>query len=596
MKKIIYSLIISSIVYLFFVTYNSLFSKKACITNNTTQDSRNLVFSTREREVYKIKYRNKVTFFIPQKNITNISLDGYLNFRVFQVTSRFIYAGIQCSDLDIKVTGFRFNDKLKELYQKFFIVKFNKNGMMEKFYFPNSNEDDFKSLQALINNLQFIVKNKSEYTTIEKDTLGKYTANYFRTYNKINKSKMKYILFCDQNKDKSIEIITSKLVAQLSENDWIDKLKYDEEFNICEGNIKVLNSVSSLTLLNVPDKSNDKLLIWKEDRNIKDILDGFKKKKKIQFWKQIQYKSDELYIQENDISVENILNSISTTNNTQKLYDDLELFLKLNPKEAYKLKKYINMYSDDIAMNLINVLEMAETIEAQETLMQIVDSEQSSHMNKIRAIIALSDFKNPSDKLIDFLWDIQEHISDNTKNDIQNTALLALGIISSKIDPDLSIDIDNRLRDKLASTEDDSEKEVLLLAMQNSGSNKFRRSILKQIDSRNARVRKIAISSLEGVDDEKIKNILFQEFNEEDNPIVRSTIIKTLQTLSPSEKIAHQISQNVLEEQDSSVRKEMIKYLVKVKDIYPQYFSVLKQLLTKETVKSNIKIIIRAIR
>jgi hypothetical protein len=127
------------------VTYNSLFSKKACITNNTTQDFRNLVFSTREREVYKIKYRNKVTFFIPQKNITNISLDGYLNFRVFQVTSRFIYAGIQCSDLDIKVTGFRFNDKLKELYQKFFIVKFNKNGMMEKFYFPNSNEDDFKS-------------------------------------------------------------------------------------------------------------------------------------------------------------------------------------------------------------------------------------------------------------------------------------------------------------------------------------------------------------------------------------------------------------------------------------------------------------------
>ena len=119
----------------------------------------------------------------------------------------------------------------------------------------------------------------------------------------------------------------------------------------------------------------------------------------------------------------------------------LLIILRCFPEEMLKIQKLLlqNRVSNKATAKIINIMGVNGTSYAQKALINIMKDESQMKNNRIQAARSLGGLKNPIIDVIDALWDVSKVRRDPLTCEISNTALFALGRISSEVNVKIKV-------------------------------------------------------------------------------------------------------------------------------------------------------------
>ena len=153
----------------------------------------------------------------------------------------------------------------------------------------------------------------------------------------------------------------------------------------------------------------------------------------------------------------------------------------------------------------------------------------------------------------------------------------------------------DRIISELSSTQDIPGITSLLMAAGNTGSTNALDAIEDFLDSDRPQIRSAATEALLHIEDPGAEKLLVKQLEDEENPAVKKTILKTLTAKKSREKTVLEVVNLVKSEKNDQVRGMMYQYLLKNMN-YTDVITSLREMLTVETSASNRKIIREAIR
>ena len=554
-------------------------------------------FDIDKKSHYTLKYNTE----FDKKNVYGIkdpiNFSAMLDFRVFKKDENFIYAGFELSDVKIGMQNSYLEKRIASLYELFFLVKMDKNGKFLEYYFPRR-DDDVKGLFMLFSMLQTVELDKTSYKVEEFDYNGVYEAEYSRMENKLSKSRIKYI----EKKSDAINIVFGKSNINIvldDENNYIQSLNGYETIVSKENGIVVLENSNTVLMEKVNTPVNNSLKIWQEEREVSEIIDSFQQEaeKYEPFWVAEEKASKINYIKTNHLNFSNFLKKVQENMNIQNL-QELQNYLSLYPKEIEKLYAIIIDSDDKSSMKLIHMLEKLGNEEAQKLLLKLIESDNStlSQDNHLRAIIAIGAIKNVSEENIDALWKYSQNVDTSDLLEQSKTIVLALGSIASNSEENIASKINQRLKDNLL-TGNYATKKISLLSMQNSGIDNFQAEVLEVVKtSSSIKLQVSAIKILQDARTGEVEKVLYEKMKRAQNDYVKAAAIESLSFFEPKDEIVEEIQKNIATQESSHTKTEMVKYLAKTIDKYPQNSKYLEDALQGEENREVVKLIIKTIR
>ena len=532
-----------------------------------------------------------------------IDFSAKLDFRIFKKSENSFYAGFQLSDVDITMKNSDLAKQIASLYELFFLVKLDQDGKFLEYYFPRR-DDDVKGLQALFAMLQAAKKESSSYRVEEIDFNGIYEALYQRDEQQLFKSRVKYREIGDENID--IVFKTSDINITLdNENNYIYSLKGYETLVTKNNEKTLLTNHNTVKMQKERTPVDETLAIWQEKRSVDAIIEAFKKRaeKYEPFWIVQQKEATIKHIEANQLDFSKYMQKIEKSHKVQKKiniqnFHELEEYLSLYPDEIEKLYSTIIDSDDQISMKLIHTLEKLGTQKAQNVLLDLIESDLKtlSQENHLRAIIAIGAIPDVAQENVSRLWRYAEKIETPELQEQSNTIVLALGSIASNSEETIANTINVALRNRLING-DDVSKNITLLSMQNSDVTLFQPEILDILKtSDNSQLQVTTIKVLQGIDNPEVESILFEKMSNTDNDYIKASAIEALSTLPTTDRVVQEIQNKITTQASSFARNEMVKYLAKSIDSYPQNRQYLQSVLKDETNKEIVKIIIKTIR
>lgn len=562
------------------------------------------------RQMYRVKMIYEMDIELSKEDRGHFSqqIDGILNFRILEANPDKIKIGFQLSPIAIYISGKRVPE-LESIYSTFFLASFRRTGKPIKFYFPNNiSEQEEIAISEVIRGLQVIIpenmKDKKDWSTEEAHSTGKYIARYAVDGNTILKKKLKYLsvdvkTVRGEAPASKVKIINSRFMAKPSiPLSWLETVSGSEDLNIKSGNVVWLKAEMRTSLELVPFKPDPSLIIWKEKRSFEEILASFKKGKKevASYWEKKQGEALKKELEHVDLN--EIVSQLAKTegkdiNEIHLLRDYLCSF----PEEASEipallLKKDIN---SGAAASIINALELSGHPEAQKALVSVMQDNHQLPLNRIRAIVALNGIQEPTGEALNALWDQFETRSNSLSLEMSNTAALALGSISNTLkdeDPDLSMEINFHLAECLSNTGNNKEETIILLkAMGNAADSSLVREIEPFISSEEPAIRAAAAEAYRNYADADSLSILSRQLTIEPEQEVRNAIVESLINREPDIGCIAIVQSLISAETNEDVRYNMIMFLGKNKEDYPQVITTLKEQASQEKSPEVLKLI-----
>jgi len=524
-------------------------------------------FKPNKYSSYKLEYMT--TFAKNQYNISsNIDMKAILNTKVLEENNK-LYILFKLTNIKLAFDNPYLEKILSNIYSKIFLIEISKNGKFINYYLPKDSKK--VGLFNLISLFEIIIKNSSLYTTQEKDAInGIYECTY-RIDKDIYKTRQKYI---SDTQNITIDSSYIKAVADKKGN-WLFSLKAIENIQVNIGNspIKTKNELQ-LTKI-APVKFSIKA------KNIENIINAIQNEQNIE-WSKITTSALKHEIKQNKITFNSLINKFLNSHDISDLHK-LEIYLKLNPNEIDKLYDIMANSNPNINNRLIAILEHLNLPQSQNLLADIANDSNFDDDTRLRAVIALGFQKNLSSDIIDTLWGIEKN-SDNS--DLSNTALLALGSISSN-------NANTQIDEKLKELSKQKNSISLIYSMKNSGVTKFKKELTKMLNSSNTQIKTNAIEVLSNVNDPQIHNKLVSMIDSKSNN-VEAAAIKAL-SKHPDEKTLKYV-QSHIKDMKPKVTEAMVDYLVKTMDKHPENKTYLKEVLPLVQDNKTKKVIIKAIR
>ena len=524
-------------------------------------------FKPNKYSSYKLEYMT--TFAKNQYNISsNIDMKAILNTKVLEENNK-LYILFKLTNIKLAFDNPYLEKILSNIYSKIFLIEISKNGKFINYYLPKDSKK--VGLFNLISLFEIIIKNSSLYTTQEKDAInGIYECTY-RIDKDIYKTRQKYI---SDTQNITIDSSYIKAVADKKGN-WLFSLKAIENIQVNIGNspIKTKNELQ-LTKI-APVKFSIKA------KNIENIINAIQNEQNIE-WSKITTSALKHEIKQNKITFNSLINKFLNSHDISDLHK-LEIYLKLNPNEIDKLYDIMANSNPNINNRLIAILEHLNLPQSQNLLADIANDSNFDDDTRLRAVIALGFQKNLSSDIIDTLWGIEKN-SDNS--DLSNTALLALGSISSN-------NANTQIDEKLKELSKQKNSISLIYSMKNSGVTKFKNELTKMLNSSNTQIKTNAIEVLSNVNDPQIHNKLVSMIDSKSNN-VEAAAIKAL-SKHPDEKTLKYV-QSHIKDMKPKVTEAMVDYLVKTMDKHPENKTYLKEVLPLVQDNKTKKVIIKAIR
>ena len=546
------------------------------------------------RQMYHVKLKQGIDFKTSGKSPTRLiqEIDGILNFSVFNIEAEEVHLGFQLSPVSISFSGKRVQG-LEEIYSTFFLATFKKTGKPLSFYFPNKIAiDDELVISEVIKIVQAILPgvNEETWSTEETHSMGKYVARYSMKEDYILKEKVNYIsLYAKASTNKNTElkpkIIYSKFFLRPSKfTSWLESMTGKERLNMEMGNFMSTNATIDISMKMIPFKPDPTLDIWKEGRTFKEILASFKAGEKELVSYSKKKEMDEIRKRVQQVNLDTlILKFIDTdgkdVNQRQLLVD----YIKVFPEEMLKIQKLLlqNRVSNKATAKIINTLGVNGTPYAQKALINIMKDESQMKNNRIQAARSLGGLKNPIIDVIDALWDVSKVRRDPLTCEISNTALFALGRISSEVkreNQSLSRSINKQLSDYLEQKSNDERQAITFLrAIENTGDVFFVKKLVPFIYSESRSVKKAAINVYSKLNDAHSLSILVKALAKEKSVDIRKVIVRTIMYRRPNVKSIGVIKRLLNKEKDRDMKRDMVKYLLKNKDKSPHVIKTIKK-------------------
>ena len=445
------------------------------------------------------------------KDITyKYEVDAFLNMKVLEKNENYVWSLFQLSSFVLDGVGMNkiILERLTPYYQSMFLVKYSLDGKVLDYKFPGKIEN-FSGLLQLIYSLAILNLEKKSYKIEQKDSIGIYDAFYKKYLNTIEKQKNRYVKVTNPDEKYSATVEVSSTKAKIdTKYSWLQELYLKESITLIDEQDNQFAKNTNIINLYKTNKIIDKSLkIYKEKRDIKIILAEFD-----------SLNEQDINIFEK-ISKENLKNKFIETNTTlEKLnakFDEklgvrnIKKYIEIFPQETYKLKQMIIDSDDLISMRIIAILPIVNTDESQKLLNELAVDDRTTHIDKIRSIIALGDVNKPSTQTIDTLMQISDTRGDELNDDKSDTSLLALSRFAK--DEKKKESIVSYIRSEYASLASLSKEKNILLSIQNAGAENFLDEIENSLNSNSTKVKDLAIKTIATIDDKVLRDKILKD-------------------------------------------------------------------------------------
>lgn len=555
------------------------------------------------RQMYNFSFDADITSFpLPDKSVkSGYSFKGILNFRVFEIKNDTVWAGVQIAPLSCIISG-REEEKLAEIYSKFFIAAVRKEGTVTELYFPHDiAKQEQEGLSEILFMLQAVIPEGAEdkWDTQENHKNGDYVAQYRVNPTNDTIIKNKTVYLNSGEKEFTTDVLKSVFMVKVAaQTSWIEQMSGKEKLQIKDRSGKtILLTGTVINCKNIPYNPNKDLEIWRENRPLDVILASFTKKNvpAYSYWEKKQTNDSKAYFIKNNVRFENIIDKIRKDAKNNQLAHELVAFLRAFPTEANRIPEILlNADSDDFASSMLNILELSGTIESQKALMAILNDARHTEINKIRSIIAMAGLEKPTKEVIDALWDSYYSGGDKGSEKISDTSLLALGSLRKKLGND-GFDISRKLSDELKSASNYQKQRIIIKAIGNTFDSELISEVTPYVKSPNIMVREAVADVIGNTDSSATRETLSNLMLTENSHSVKISVMESLSRISSDSNTVDAVKNRVLKEEDSGLRYQMVSYLAKNAEKYPDSISVLKTLLPNETNRETIKLIVSAI-
>ncbi len=542
-------------------------------------------FSFDFKRVYDFETSSEMhIFFAGKEKKEKSSLTARWNINVLKKKADHFFALMQLSDIHLQTSDPLLSQTLKEIYSKLFIVELGEDGEILQSYFDCDKEDS-RGLKAMLSTIEVVLRDKKEYQHIEKDAEGEVEVHYQRDFHDplaIKKEKKRYL---HMKPNQRIDIVKSNIKIAL-DNAWIDQVDSEEKIHyFLNGEMILSTKTKSLFVKNNRITREAILEIWNFDGEIETLIAHYKNKKKRSYLKEMSEVKKKLYFQEKGIDLDTLLMRVRANN--IKEMNELEAYLKIYPEETNKVLNKIKNLGEHDAAAFISLLARVGTAQAQSVLQELMEDETFSHQGKLQVLMAFGDLRVPNVESIEYLWGIYEDRENLMREDLSNTALLSLGILSKQ--GEYSEDTMERIKEVYLSDKyDDEAKRIALLSMGNSNPEAFKSELFDALENQKSYIQAAAIRTLGKLDTEEVKEKFNQLFDlDHSSKEVRLAISKSILKMKPTKELIGKSQENLFKEGDPHIRKNIILYLLKNRDQYPQNSSVLQRFKGLEKDKNN---------
>jgi len=425
---------------------------------------------------------------------------------------------------------------------------------------------------------------------VEQDNAtGTYIAEFNKVKNGIFKKKLKYNVIKGNQKKGNLEIdtaenaeveiqVTNTVFEYGKPASWIRNVRGAEQEKYQLRNETKVLSVTKYHLKEIFPQFNPAYEIWNNDLSYDSFVTYINlnetEKEPLSFWE----KENKKYLEKKFANETNDSIFKDYFSKEKAEWDDkvfIRDYLKVHPEKALDIPYMLTSknLTDDQQAGLIHILELADTPEAQEALIIIINNEKNIHMNRVRAIVALSGIDYPTVNMVQQLTEIYEKALTDKDEDISNTSMLTLGNLSSTLNsPELnkeSIELSKKIKTKIEdeiNNNTESNKSVLLLAIENTKDNELMPYAAKYITSDDPNIRSAAASVYRNMDDEAARTALIPAVTNEQNSAVREAMVNALREKNATEESFEKIHELAKGETSETVRRTMVRYLVENRD------------------------------
>ncbi|KPA12527.1 conserved hypothetical protein, secreted [Candidatus Magnetomorum sp. HK-1] len=552
----------------------------------------------------------------------NMEISGILNIRIFAQLndldsddSEIIYMGCQMSPVKVTVgddsESMIRDASLEVLFQNFFLVAMQPDGLPESFYFPSYLDIQSRmSLSEIIFGIQTFVPlsdnhfQPKKWRSEERHAFGMFKVEYMLEPHNCN-SLIKQNVRCTALKDLDrtmlkadqvqfrgiLELSNHHITVSEKGASWIEAYTGEEILAIYASQHAVWYRRHTKIIMNLDTRQpNGDLFIWKTNTPVSQLIDKFvslnesnqskqKPMKKLTASERIPLAA-QLELLQKDIS----------SNVDQEIISQriqlLKKYLTQFPEEISfipHLIKNLNI-QDSVAEQIILTLEMIGNEEAQNAMSEIyLDYNQAPDIRQ-KAIISAGGLSEPSMTTIDRLFQLISQEQSKTDTDINHSdaAILSIGLLTQTLylqkDNESAKNVFKRLTSLLQAFSDERHVIVCLKAIGNTKIPDGASTLIPYLNSESHLARKTAVIALGNLD-------VAAKNEDETQGIEADPEINTEKEISSSKSITSNVSMRLIEhlnkESQADIRQDIIEAIIKRKE--PEVMDTLDNILHDET-------------
>ena len=403
------------------------------------------------------------------------TVEGILNVRMLE-GARAGQMAVQLSPLDVRVGGRR-EDALSSAFATAFIVAIDERGQFGEPRFPRDvAAGDRALLDSALRSLQIVLPADDEpaWTTRERDANGYFSAAYQRGLRAgtVTKRRVRYASLRDANLF-SIRVLESQTEAEFDgDGIWLNAVAGGEKLAFEGPGRQRLAVVQTRFRLSAePGSPPPDLALWRiEDLPAARMAGLADDESPASTWDEATAARERQRLTKAGMTLDGLLAGLPKNDLANAEFArQLTLFLTLFPDEATRLSSRISGLGDEGAVALLlNILERTGTPQAQAVLAAMAAGAEHSRSDRLRALIAASGLRNPSDETTARVAAIYESArGDPHLRDLSSTAALTLGTMASRASESARQQVRRRLEGDLETASEPRVQRLLLRALGN---------------------------------------------------------------------------------------------------------------------------------
>ncbi|MCV2886375.1 HEAT repeat domain-containing protein [Aestuariibacter sp. AA17] len=478
-----------------------------------------------------------------------------------------------------------------------FAFDMSENGVLTNLTVNDELTGDLASVVLEHFQVLYPTASKAQWKTRERDSVGRYHANYQLQGSLLTKQKSQYIDYSDEmtamswegaNINVKVNHFTSSYTLS-AEHGWLDAMSTEGQV---ETYIDGVLSDSALIRLTAKATTTPDELVFVQptQQRAVDARSAMAK----------YYQTDpELNAMAEGLDSSGAIEKYTT------LFDNPETeslamkfiinYLRLHPDAAFVFVDLLDQQgfvSHDVSLRLWYALSEAGHREAQQALANVITRDNYRSATKNRALSVIHDFEYPTDELVDATWQATQQLDADSQRErsLGTMAILATGSLGDPVkrNPAQVDKVASLLRNDLYNTDNTERQQNIIAAMGNAANPSFVKDATAFLESDDNDVREESLLTLLKLPTQAAQQAFYDGFNNELSEQVKYNALRALSSRD-SDDMATWAASKVVSEKNSYHRVLYIEYLGRTLEQSSQNEDTLRALLERDDLTTDEK-------